>query len=143
MVNGSQELWSQDHASYSQNLKDFHKKIFYYVLIKILILLTFWRKQMARSENTIRQVDIFPVIKHYMEELNVYGFLKEQLTCATQAQVEPAELLCMLIPNIMLAASPLYCVEKWVAKYADGLTEDINQGQLFNDDRLAWALDIM
>lgn len=96
---------------------------------------------MTGIESTMKQVGIVPVIKHFMKELNVFGFFKEQIPCATQAQIEPAELLCMLIPNIMVDASPLYSVDKWVAKYADGLGEDIEDAQLFNDDRLGWALD--
>jgi len=89
----------------------------------------------------MKQVDIVPIIQYFMKELRVHDIFNEHIPCATQAKVEPSDLLCVLITNIMVAASPLCHVEKWVAKYADGLTKGIKQAQLFNDDRLGWALD--
>jgi len=92
-------------------------------------------------DSTMKQVDIVPIVQYFMKELNVHELFQEHISCANQAKVEPADLLCVLITNILVAASPLCHVEKWVAKYADGLTKEIKQAKSFNDDRLGWALD--
>lgn len=96
---------------------------------------------MSTINSTMKQVDIVPIVQYFMKELNVHELFQEHIPCAAQAKVEPADLLCVLITNILVAASPLCHVEKWVAKYADGLTKGIKQAKSFNDDRLGWALD--
>lgn len=96
---------------------------------------------MDNVESTIKQVDIVPIVQYFMKELNVHELFNEHIPCAAQAKIEPADLLCVLITNIMVAASPLCHVEKWVAKYSDGLTKGIKQAKSFNDDRLGWSLD--
>lgn len=92
----------------------------YYELRIILFLQPQRKTLMNNINNTIKQVDIVPIIQYFMKELNVHELFNEHIPSAVQAQVKPADLLCVLVTNIMVAASPLYHVEKWVAKYADG-----------------------
>lgn len=89
-----------------------------------------------------KQVDSLLLVKHFMDELDLHTLFKQHVPCSRQAQVEPAELICMLIANITISAKPLYKVDRWAKDYVDGIfVGDMDNANLFNDDRLGWALD--
>jgi len=89
-----------------------------------------------------KQIDSLLLVKHFIDELGLYDLFKEHIPCAPQAKVEPAEILCMLISNLIISPKPLYQVDRWAKSYVDGFfVDDMENANLFNDDRLGWSLD--
>lgn len=82
-----------------------------------------------------KSVDVYPLVKHYMDELNLFELFKKYVPKG-DAELEPAEGLCILIVNILTANHPLSKVEEWLADYADGKGETIKIAAKYNDDRL-------
>jgi len=91
----------------------------------------------------VKKVDVLPMVKHYIDELNLYSIFNKHMPKAPNAMVEPAQILCTLVMNIICSSSPLYKVEEWVAEYIDGMTEDTINATLYNDDRLGRTTDIL
>jgi len=91
----------------------------------------------------VKKVDVMPMVKHYMEQLNLYSIFQKHMPKAPNAEVEPAQVLCILIMNIICAGKPLYQVEEWIAEYTDGITEEIINASQYNDDRLGRSTDTL
>lgn len=70
------------------------------------------------------KVNIFPLVKHYMNELKLFELFKKYVPKG-KADLEPAEGLCLMVVNILDSNRPLYKVEEWLADYADGIGEPI------------------
>jgi hypothetical protein len=51
-------------------------------------------------------------------------------------EIAPAQVLCMMVMNIMVSAKPLYRMEDWLHDYLDGVTEMRCEAGKYNDDRL-------
>ena len=92
-------------------------------------------------EVQIKQLDVLPMVKHYMDELKLYQFFKKYVPNENGAEIEPAQVLCMMVMNIVSAAQPLYRMQDWLANYLDGITEEGIQASKYNDDRLGRTLD--
>lgn len=96
---------------------------------------------MDKIQVQVKKVDVMPLVKHYIDELNLYNIFQKHLPKSSTAVLEPAQVLCMLIMNIICAGKPLYQIEEWVAEYTDGLTEEKNIANKYNDDKLGRTLD--
>jgi transposase len=96
---------------------------------------------MDKIQVQVKKVDVMPLVKHYIDELNLYNIFQKHLPKSSTAVLEPAQVLCMLIMNIICAGKPLYQLEEWVAEYTDGLTEEKNIANKYNDDKLGRTLD--
>jgi transposase len=81
--------------------------------------------------------------KHYIEELGLASLFDKYVPNANGADIDPAQVLCLMVMNIMVSAKPLYKVEEWLHDYLDGLTEDRFEANKYNDDRLARNLDLL
>ena len=88
----------------------------------------------------IQQLDVLPLTKYYMDQLNLYK-LFDKYVPNSGADVKPAQVLCMMVLNIVNARKPLYRIEEWLENYLDGVTEDRIEAAKYNDDRLARTLD--
>jgi len=44
--------------------------------------------------------------------------------------IKPAQVLCVMIMNIVVAAKPLYKMDEWLLDYLDGKAEDIDNAHL-------------
>jgi transposase len=62
---------------------------------------------------------------------------------AANCDVEPAQVLCTMVMNIICASKPFYQVEEWVAEYIDGMAEAPVHARLYNDDRLGRMTDLL
>lgn len=82
-----------------------------------------------------KSVDVYPLVKYYMDELSLFELFKKYVPKG-DAELEPAEGLCIQIVNILTANHPLYKVEEWLANYADGISEAVQNAAKYNDDRL-------
>jgi len=95
---------------------------------------------MEQFETQFKQVDVFPLVKYYMDELNLLNLFKKYIPPTSGSLTEHAESLCILTANIICDNKPLYKVQEWLSKYSDGLAGEMVEPNLFNDDRLARAL---
>ena len=98
---------------------------------------------MGQIEAQYNQVDVLPMVKHYMNWLDLYNLFKKYVPASTNCQAEHAESLCIITANIICDNKPLYKVQEWLAKYADGLTNEPVNADKFNDDRLGRSLSAL
>ncbi len=98
---------------------------------------------MKQFETRFKQVDVFPMVKHYMDELDLYNLFRKYVPAAPDSLAEHAESLCILTANIICDNKPLYKVKEWLANYSDGIVDEPIEAILFNDDRLARALSAL
>jgi transposase len=98
---------------------------------------------MEQFETRFKQVDVLPMVKHFMDELNLFNIFTKYVPTAAGNLASPAQSLCILTANIICDNKPLYKVQEWLAKYCDGLAADPVEASIFNDDRLAKALSAL
>ena len=95
---------------------------------------------MEQFEAQFKQVDVFPLVKYYMDELKLLNLFKKYVPPTSGSLTDHAESLCILTANIICDNKPLYKVQEWLSKYSDGLAGEKVEANLFNDDWLARAL---
>jgi transposase len=95
---------------------------------------------MGTTETQFKKVDILPVVKYYMDQLGIYDLFNEFIPQGN-CLIPTAQVLCIMVVNIICAGSPLYKIEEWLSDYTDGVAELSNNAELFNDDRCARSLD--
>ncbi len=98
---------------------------------------------MKQFETQFKQLDVLPMVKHYMSSLDLYNLFKKYVPASSNSLAEHAESLCIITANIICGNKPLYKVQEWLAKYADGLTNESVNAEKFNDDRLARSLSAL
>jgi len=98
---------------------------------------------MKQFETRFKQVDVLPMVKHYMNSLDLYDLFKKYVPASSNCLAEHAESLCIITANIICDNKPLYKVQEWLAQYADGLTNESGNVDKFNDDRLARSLSAL
>jgi len=95
---------------------------------------------MKQFETRFKQVDVLPMVKHFMDELDLFNLFKKYVRSTPDSLADHAQSLCILTANIICDNKPLYKVQEWLSKYSDGLVDEPIEANLFNDDRLARAL---
>lgn len=98
---------------------------------------------MEQIETRFKQVDVFPMVKHFMDELNLFKLFQKYVPSPDDCLVDHAQSLCVLTANIICNNKPLYKVKEWLSKYSDGIGDAPVQAELFNDDRLARTLSAL
>jgi len=98
---------------------------------------------MERFDTQFKQVDVLPMVKYYMDELDLFNLFAKYVPSATSSLVEHAESLCILTANIICENRPLYKVQDWLSQYSDGLMGEPVSAKQFNDDRFARALSAL
>jgi transposase len=93
-------------------------------------------------DTKIKKVEILPLIKYYMDALGLAG-LFDKYVPNNGMEIAPAQVLCMMVMNIMVSAKPLYRMEDWLHDYLDGVTEMRCEAGKYNDDRLGRNLDLL
>lgn len=83
------------------------------------------------------------MVKHFMDELDLLNLFTKYVPAAPDCLADHAESLCILTANIICENKPLYKVCEWLSKYSEGLYQDQEKANLFNDDRLARALSAL
>ena len=94
-------------------------------------------------DTKVKPVEVLPLVKYYMEQLGLARLCDKFVPNSTGAEVAPAQVLCLLVMNIMVSAKPLYRVEEWLHDYFDGVTEERVEAAKYNDDRLGRNLDLL
>jgi transposase len=98
---------------------------------------------MKQFEGRFKQVDVLPMVKHFMDELDLFNLFKKYVRATPDSLAEHAESLCILTANIICDNKPLYKVKEWLSNYSDGVVDEPLEANLFNDDRLARALSAL
>ena len=96
---------------------------------------------MEQIETRAKKIGVFPMVKYYMGQLGMYGLFQKYVPMPLNGSIEPAQILCVMVSNIICASKPLYKIEEWLTDYTDGLGEKPVQAALYNDDQLARSLD--
>jgi transposase len=94
-------------------------------------------------DTKVKPVEVLPLVKYYMEQLELARLFDKFVPNSHGAEVAPAQVLCLLVTNIMVSAKPLYRVEDWLHDYLDGVTEERVEAARYNDDRLGRNLDLV
>ncbi len=89
----------------------------------------------------VKRIDVLPMVKHYITELGIYELFQRHIPKQSNAFIEPAQVLSIMIINIICSSSPLYKVEEWLADYMDGMAENGTTAAQYNDDQLGRSLD--
>ena len=92
-------------------------------------------------DTNFKQVDVLPMVKYYITEIGLHDIFNKYIPNNNGYEIKPAQVLCMMIMNIVVAAKPLYKVDEWLSEYLDGKTEDMKNAGKYNDDRLVRNLD--
>jgi len=98
---------------------------------------------MEKFEARFRQIDVLPMVKHFMDELDLFSLFKKYVPAAPDCLADHAESLCILTANIICDNKPLYKVQEWLSKYSDGFVNEPIEAGLFNDDRLGRGLSAL
>jgi len=98
---------------------------------------------MEQFETRFSQVDVLPLVKHYMDQLDLVNLFTKYVPAAPGTLADHAESLCILTANIICNNKPLYKVQEWLCQYCDDLGKEPEEAKLFNDDRLARALSAL
>jgi len=91
----------------------------------------------------VKVLDVKPIINHYMDQLCLGELFEKYIPKTDKMELAPAEVLKMMIFNIINAPSPLYKVSEWATSYFDGMGEDPNEAAKYNDDCLSRKLDLL
>ena len=76
---------------------------------------------MEQFETRFKQVDVLPMVKHFMDELDLFNLFTKYVPAAPDSLADHAESLCILTANIICDNKPLYKVQEWLSQYSDGL----------------------
>jgi transposase len=98
---------------------------------------------MNTMDTKLKHVDVLPIVKHYITELGLHDLFDKYVPNDNGFEIKPAQVLCMMIMNIVVAAKPLYKVDEWLTEYLDGKAEEDAQASKYNDDRLGRCLDAL
>ncbi len=98
---------------------------------------------MDKVDVITKKVDVLPMVKYYMDQLGIYGLFSKYVERPKQSPIDPAQILSIMVANIVCASRPLYKVEQWAADYMDGLSEYGFNASIYNDDQLARKLDLL
>ena len=98
---------------------------------------------MKQFETRFRQVDVLPMVKYYMDQLDLFNLFKKYVPAAPDCLADHAESLSVITANIICDNKPLYKVKEWLARYSDGFVDNPVEAALFNDDRLARSLSAL
>jgi len=96
---------------------------------------------MTKLDPIIKKLDILPIVQHYTSELGLYELFEEHIPNTNGCDINPSQVLCVMIMNIVAAAKPLYKVDDWLLDYVDGQSEQADNSGKYNDDRLGRTLD--
>ena len=72
---------------------------------------------MDHIEAKVKKIDVLPMVKYYMDQLDLYSLFEKYIPKPSRCPVEPAQILTIMVMNIICASNPLYKIEEWLAEY--------------------------
>lgn len=85
-----------------------------------------------------------PLIRYYLERMNFRGIIRGCLGSGLQRSLDHAEVLSVLVHNVLVSRGPMYRIREWAQKIepeALGLT--MAQVDHLNDDRIVRSLEAL
>ncbi len=98
---------------------------------------------MQKIDTKIKHVDVLPMVKYYMTELGLHELFDKYVPNDRGFEIKPAQVLCMMVMNIVVAPKPLYKFDEWLIEYLDGKAEHMEKANKYNDDRLGRCLQAL
>ena len=98
---------------------------------------------MEKLDVITKKVDVLPMVKYYMDQLGIYDLFAKYVRNPMRSPVDSAQILSIMVANIVCASRPLYKIEQWASDYMDGLSEYNFNASIYNDDQLARKLDLL
>ena len=95
---------------------------------------------MEKLDVITKKVDVLPMVKYYMDQLGIYDLFAKYVRNPMRSPVDSAQILSIMVANIVCASRPLYKIEQWASDYMDGLSEYNFNASIYNDDQLARKL---
>ena len=86
---------------------------------------------MEQYETRFEQVDVLPMVKHFMDDLDLLNLFTKYVPAAAGSLADHAESLCILTANIICGNKPLYKVQEWLNRYSDGIAGEPTATNLF------------
>ena len=74
---------------------------------------------MHTMDTKLKQVDVLPLVKHYITELRLHELFDKYIPNKNRCEIKPAQVLCMMLLNIVVAPKPLYKVDEWLIEHLD------------------------
>ena len=96
---------------------------------------------MNNIESKAKLLDVKPLVKYYMNQLSLHKLFEKYIPQSAKMQVPPADALLMIVFNIINAPLPLYKLSEWATDYLDGIGEQPQEAEKYNDDSLGRNLD--
>ncbi len=85
-----------------------------------------------------------PIIRHYLERMNFRGIVRDCLGGGLRQGLDHAEVLSVLVHNILVSRGPMYRVKQWAQRIEpEALGLSAAQVGGLNDDRLVRSLDTL
>jgi hypothetical protein len=88
---------------------------------------------MSKMDTKNKQLDVLPLVKHYVSELGLYELFDEFVPNDNNCEIAPAQVLCIMVINIVVSPKPLYKIEEWLQEYMDGKSESDENSSKYND----------
>ncbi len=98
---------------------------------------------MPKMGTKFKRIDVLPLVKQYISELGLYELFDEFVPNENNCEIAPAQVLCMMVMNIVVSAKPLYKIEEWLQEYMDGMSESDENSSKYNDDRFGRTLECL
>jgi transposase len=92
------------------------------------------------SSKSLR-LDVLPMVNYYMDQLALRQLFEKFIPQSSKMILSPADVLSMMVANIIIAPHPLYKFSEWAADYLDGIDEQPLKSEKYNDDCLGRNLD--
>lgn len=71
---------------------------------------------MEQLDVITKRVDVLPMVKYYIDQLGIYDLFSKYVKTPERSPVDPAQILSVVVANIVCASQPLYKVEQWAAE---------------------------
>ena len=86
-------------------------------------------------------LDVKPMVKFYMDQLCLQELFEKYMPKTSKMNLSPADVLSLMVFNIINSPSPFYKVSDWVTDYLDGIGEQPDEAAKYNDDCLGRNID--
>ena len=89
----------------------------------------------ARPSHRKHYLGPHPIIRHYLERMNFRGIIRDCLGSGLERSLDHAEVLGVLIHNVLVSRGPMYRIQEWAAQIEpEALGLSTSQIGHLNDD---------
>ena len=96
---------------------------------------------MKDIDSKTKLLDVKPMVEFYMDQLCLQELFEKYMPKTPKMSLAPADVLSLIVFNIINSPSPFYKVSEWAADYLDGIGEQPDVAAKYNDDCLGRNID--